>query len=85
MVHRDTRQPVEHPGHRRAGRPARAQWSVPRAAAPNYVAVVIEGLALPLVHSAWVTAAAFTVANAFLLTARIRVEDAALRELAAQP
>ena len=45
---------------------------------PNYVAVVIEGLALPLVHSAWVTAAAFTVANAFLLTARIRVEDAAL-------
>jgi methyltransferase len=52
---------------------------------PNYVAVVVEGLALPLVHSAWVTAAAFTIANAVLLTARIRVEDAALRELAAKP
>lgn len=49
---------------------------------PNYVAVVVEGLALPLVHSAWVTAAVFTVANAFLLTVRIRTEDAALRELA---
>ena len=46
---------------------------------PNYVAVVVEGLALPLVHSAWVTAALFTVLNAALLTVRIRVEDGALR------
>ncbi|MEV7725118.1 isoprenylcysteine carboxyl methyltransferase family protein [Streptomyces sp. NPDC087917] len=45
---------------------------------PNYVAVVLEGLALPLVHSAWVTAAAFTVLNALLLRVRIRCEDAAL-------
>jgi methyltransferase len=46
---------------------------------PNYVAVVVEGLALPLVHTAWVTAALFTVLNAALLTVRVRVEDAALR------
>ena len=29
---------------------------------PNYVAVVVEGIALPLVHGAWVTALVFTVA-----------------------
>lgn len=45
---------------------------------PNYVAVVIEGFALPLVHSAWVTALVFTVANAALLTVRIRAENRAL-------
>jgi methyltransferase len=50
---------------------------------PNYVAVVVEGLALPLVHSAWLTALVFTLANAVLLRTRIRCEEAALRELAA--
>ena len=45
---------------------------------PNYVAVVAEGLALPLVHTAWLTAIGFTLANAVLLTVRIRVENAAL-------
>lgn len=45
---------------------------------PNYVAVVLEGIALPLVHTAWVTALTFTVLNAALLVVRIRVEDAAL-------
>jgi methyltransferase len=48
---------------------------------PNYVAVVVEGFALPLVHSAWITALVFTVANAALLTVRIRVENAALASL----
>jgi len=52
---------------------------------PNYVAVVAEGLALPLVHTAWVTALVFTIANAALLAERIRVENQALRELAATP
>jgi methyltransferase len=52
---------------------------------PNYLAVVVEGLALPLVHSAWLTAVVFTVANAVLLRTRIRCEEAALRELAAGP
>lgn len=45
---------------------------------PNYVAVVAEGLALPLVHTAWVTAAAFTVLNAAVLTVRVRCENQAL-------
>ena len=46
---------------------------------PNYVAVVVEGVALPLVGSAWITAACFTAANAALLTVRIRCEVRALR------
>jgi methyltransferase len=45
---------------------------------PNYVAVVAEGVALPLVHTAWLTAAIFTMANALVLTVRIRVENTAL-------
>jgi methyltransferase len=45
---------------------------------PNYVAVVAEGIALPLVHTAWVTALVFTVLNAWLLRVRITTEDAAL-------
>jgi len=40
--------------------------------------VVAEGFALPLVHTAWLTAATFTVANAILLSVRLRVENAAL-------
>jgi methyltransferase len=48
---------------------------------PNYVAVIAEGFALPLVHCAWITAAAFTMLNAILLRARIRVENAALASL----
>jgi methyltransferase len=50
---------------------------------PNYLAVVVEGVALPLVHTAWVTAVVFTVADALLLRTRIRCEEAALRELRA--
>jgi methyltransferase len=45
---------------------------------PNYVAVVVEGVALPLVHTAWITALAFTVLNALLLWERLRVESQAL-------
>ena len=45
---------------------------------PNYVAVVAEGIALPLVHGSWLTALVFTVLNAWLLSVRIRTEDAAL-------
>jgi methyltransferase len=48
---------------------------------PNYVAVVVEGVALPMVHEAWLTALAFTLLNAALLSVRIRVENAALRTL----
>jgi methyltransferase len=49
---------------------------------PNYVAVVVEGFALPLVHDAWLTATIFTVANAILLSVRISAENAALRAYA---
>lgn len=48
---------------------------------PNYLAVVVEGFALPLVHTAWVTALVFTVANAALLRVRIRTEERALSSL----
>ena len=48
---------------------------------PNYVAVVLEGFALPLAHACWITAVVFSVANAALLRTRIRVEDAALATL----
>ena len=50
---------------------------------PNYLAVVVEGAALPLVHTAWVTALLFTVGNATLLRVRLRVENAALATLPA--
>jgi methyltransferase len=50
---------------------------------PNYLAVVLEGIALPLVHSAWVTAVVFTVLNIPLLAVRVRCEEAALAEAAA--
>lgn len=50
---------------------------------PNYVAVVVEGFALPLVHTAWVTALGFSVLNAVLLLRfRIPAEDRALRAAA---
>jgi methyltransferase len=45
---------------------------------PNYVAVAVEGVALPLVHTAWITAVAFTVLNAAVMVVRVRCENAAL-------
>lgn len=53
------------------------RWS--RVPHPNYVIVAIEGIALPLVHTAWITALAFTVLNAILLLGfRVPAEDRAL-------
>ncbi|TNM66971.1 hypothetical protein FHN55_12050 [Streptomyces sp. NP160] len=58
--------------------PYRLRW-LPH---PNYLVVVVEGLALPLVHTAWVTAVVFTVLNAVLLLRfRIPAEEAALARL----
>jgi methyltransferase len=48
---------------------------------PNYLAVVLEGLALPLMHSAWLTAIGFTALNAWLLSVRLRCEEKALGAL----
>ena len=47
---------------------------------PNYVAVVAEGIDLPLVHTSWVTAVVFTVLNAALLRVRISAENAAMAQ-----
>ena len=48
---------------------------------PNYVAVAVEGFALAMVHTAWVTALAFTILNAALMSTRISVENSALARL----
>ncbi len=48
---------------------------------PNYVAVVIEGFALPLVGFAWRTALIFSALNFFVLRARLKSENAALATL----
>ena len=46
---------------------------------PNYVIVAIEGIALPLVYTAWISALCFTVLNAILLLGfRIPAENRAL-------
>ena len=51
---------------------------------PNYWIVAIEGIALPLVHTAWLTAVVFTVLNAILLLGfRIPTENRALEALKA--
>ena len=49
---------------------------------PNYLAVIVEGLAIPLVHGAWITALVFSVLNAFVLVQRIRCEENALARYA---
>jgi len=48
---------------------------------PNYAVVAAEGIVLPLVHGAWLSALAFTALNALLLRVRLRVEESALRTL----
>jgi len=45
---------------------------------PNYTIVIVEMFALPLVHTAYVTALVCSVLNAFVLRERIRREEAAL-------
>jgi methyltransferase len=45
---------------------------------PNYLAVAVEVFALPLIHTAWLTAALLGGANLAILAVRIRTEDRAL-------
>jgi methyltransferase len=45
---------------------------------PNYLAVAVEIVALPLLHGAWLTAAVFSAADAAVLAVRIRAEESAL-------
>lgn len=48
---------------------------------PNYVAVVLEGVVLPVMGGAWITAITFSALNAWLLTVRLRCEEEALSHL----
>lgn len=50
---------------------------------PNYLAVIVEMFALPLTHTAWLTAIVFTALNAAILQVRIRAEEEALSRLSA--
>jgi methyltransferase len=45
---------------------------------PNYLAVIAEMAALPLVHTAWLTAVVFSLLNAWILQVRIRAEEEGL-------
>jgi methyltransferase len=45
---------------------------------PNYVAVFIEMAALPLVHTAWITALVGSAAHVWVLSRRLAVEEAVL-------
>jgi methyltransferase len=45
---------------------------------PNYLAVIVELFAVPLIHGAYLTSLTFTLANAAMLLVRIRAEEAAL-------
>jgi methyltransferase len=45
---------------------------------PNYLAVIVELAALPLVHTAWITAIASGAAHAWVLRRRIAAEEAVL-------
>jgi methyltransferase len=47
---------------------------------PNYLGVILEIAAVPLIHTAYITSIFFTLANALLLLTRIRSEERALSE-----
>ena len=50
---------------------------------PNYLVVILEIAALPLVHGAWLSALALSLANAAVLAVRIPTEERALATLPA--
>src|ERR1051326_6453986 len=45
---------------------------------PNYAAVFVEMIALPLIHTAWITALVGAVLHAVILSLRLSVEDPVL-------
>jgi len=45
---------------------------------PNYLAVAMEMVCVPLVHGCWLTAILFSIGDAVLLRTRIRAEEQAL-------
>lgn len=50
---------------------------------PNYLVVILEVAAIPLLHTAWVSALGLSLLNAIVLWRRIRTEEAALAQLPA--
>jgi methyltransferase len=48
---------------------------------PNYLVVILEIAAIPMLHGAWGAAVALSALNAFVLWHRIRTEEAALAEI----
>lgn len=50
---------------------------------PNYLVVILEIAAIPLLHTAWWSALGLTLLNGFVLWRRIAVEEAALGEVPA--
>ena len=47
---------------------------------PNWLGVILEIAFLPLIHGAYITASAFSLANAWLMSKRIQTEEQALGE-----
>ena len=47
---------------------------------PNWLGVILEIAFLPLIHTAYLTAIAFSLANAWLMSKRIQTEERALAE-----
>jgi methyltransferase len=45
---------------------------------PNYAAVFVEMIALPLIHTAWITALVGAVAHVFILSGRLAAEERVL-------
>jgi methyltransferase len=52
---------------------------------PNYIAVVTELAAIPLIFSCYITAIVFSILNLFVLRRRIRIEKEALNDLTPVP
>ena len=48
---------------------------------PNYLVVILEIAALPLLHTAYLSALALSLLNAVVLTSRIRTEEQALAQV----
>jgi methyltransferase len=45
---------------------------------PNWLGVILEIAAIPLIHGAYLTAIAFSLANAVIMSKRIQTEEQAL-------
>lgn len=46
---------------------------------PNYTGIFVEMLALPLIHTAWVTALLGSLVHVFLLRNRVKLEESVMR------